>query len=164
MSSPSSSIPVAAAPAPAEPQGGPRSSSTPVAAAPVSADSEQSGDARSPSSSFLFLFATALASAEPPGGARSPSSSTPVVVARVLAHPWDVARSPSSSTQFLGHRRPASARLRGRVARTRRHRVLISPPPWPRLGPQLRPCFPLLALTPTMTLRLVGGSSQLGPA
>ena len=34
----------------------------------------------------------------------------------------------------------------------------------PRLGPPLRPWLPLLALAPTMTLRLVGGSSQLGPA
>ena len=59
---------------------------------------------------------------------------------------------------------PPRPRLRCRKARACRHHVLPSPPPRPRLGPPLRPGFPSLALTPTMTLRLVGGSSQLGPA
>ena len=86
----------------------------------------------------------ALAPAEPRSGARSPSSSIPAAAARASAEPSGGKRSPSS-------RSPVAAR---------RHRVLPSPSARLRLGPPLQPWFPLLALT----LRLVGGSSQLGPA
>ena len=75
---------------------------------------------------------------------RVPSSSIPAAAARASAEPPGGKRSPSS-------RFPLAAR---------RHRALPSPSAGPRFGPPLRPWCPLLALT----LRLVGGLSQLGPA
>ena len=91
----------------------------------------------------------------------------PIRTARARCHHvhWPLSPRPRLNRRVALARRhrvrwssPVHPRLSRRLAR--RHRVLPSPPALPRLGPQLRPWFPLLALTPTLTLRLVGGSSQ----
>ena len=91
----------------------------------------------------------ALAAAEPPGGARSPSLSAPVAAA---LEPPGGARSPSSRS-FIAAALASAVPPGGARSPSSRNR--------PRPGPPLWPWLPFLALTPTMTLRLVGGSSHL---
>ena len=94
-----SSVPVAAAPASAEPQRGQRSllSSNPITTAPAPAEpAEPPGGARSLLSSFQVTAAQDTAA--PQGGVRSLSSRTPVAAAPAPAEPPGYARSLSSRT------------------------------------------------------------------
>ena len=105
----------------------------PVAAAPASAEPPSAAFSSEP-------VVAAPASAAPPGGARSPPSrlSTPrPLLSRVVARAGRIGATPS-----LPHR-PRLCRWKARARRPHA-------PPW----------LVLLAFAPTMTLRLVGGSSQ----